>query len=91
MSTRIDEGLRHALTIGGFEIHHYGYDGDMGKLQRLYVVMPERGITVDVLFHDQNQVVTTSVAQGHQRFDDVELNQTVIKTSSAEAIKGVLE
>lgn len=91
MSVRIDEGLRHALSIGGFEIHHYGEDSGMGILQRLYIVMPERGVTVDILFHNQNEVVETSIAQGHQRFDDVELHHTVVKTPNGEAIKGVLE
>jgi hypothetical protein len=58
-----DSSYSHLVNADGFKIFYRPDEGDVG-VRELYVVIPERGVSISVTHHDFNEGVRVTAAQG---------------------------
>jgi hypothetical protein len=69
-----NERYSHLIDSDGFKIY-YDPDEEDGLLHELYIVIPNRGVTVNVSFHDYYGGVYVSAHQGHHDTHDQDRDQ----------------
>jgi len=82
------EDRKHLMNAEGFEIFHELDEGDVG-IYSLYIVIPERGVTVSVTYHNFAGGVHILAGQGlhdsHGHFDSGNL-ETAINIPDGDAL-----
>jgi len=74
------EDRKHLMNAEGFEIFHEVDEGDVG-IYSLYIVIPERGVTVSITYHNLAGGVHVLAGQGlhdtHGHFDNGNLEMAI--------------
>lgn len=59
----LDDEYEHLVNADGFNVYYRPDEDDVG-LRQLYIVIPQRGVSVSVTTHDYSQGVGVMAAQG---------------------------